>query len=137
MPIPDLPGINPSRIRRTLGGVDDNNMQQMWLPGMEPEFVPPPGSVSGEGLIGRYGILQRKRFIDIEAHHMPSANYMGQLGIPRSRGLAMNMHVSRHARTQTYRISPPDWYLELTPRQALASDILDMRKIYRIDNCIS
>jgi hypothetical protein len=49
-------------------------------------------------------------------------------GYTPNRGITMNVQTGRHRLTGTYGPSPN---LRLTPRQALANDIWDLRRIYR------
>jgi uncharacterized Zn-binding protein involved in type VI secretion len=101
--------------------------------------TPPKTLLPGEGNVGTYRDLSRagSRGDNLTPHHMPSDGYMQGRGVPgytRDRGISMNMEQprvgGRHRQTSTYG-RPPD--LTLTPRQALARDIRDARRIYQQD----
>ncbi len=99
----------------------------------------------GEGDIGIYKDLIKagKRGDNITPHHMPSAEYMSKKGIARNDGLCMNMEMpvpgsgGRHRLTDTYGGNMTDaekaFYYSLSPRDALAYDIKNLRKIYQND----
>jgi RHS repeat-associated protein len=100
----------------------------------------PASLLPGEGDVGSYGDLRRggRTGDNVTPHHIPSDRYMSERvpGYTRNEGIAMNMEQptpgtgGRHRRTASYG-SPPD--LSLTPRQALARDIMDARRIYQAD----
>ncbi len=93
-----------------------------------------------EGKVGTYKQLvkQGTAFDNITPHHMPSAEKMKQAGIKRNDGVSMNMEQphpgtgGRHLETNTYGLSgeKSKAYLNLSFRDALAHDILDVRRIY-------
>lgn len=90
-----------------------------------------------EGNVDTYGNLKGPVGDNITGHHMPSAAYMSQkYGISAKDAVAMNMehyypsNTGRHSQTRTFRQKP---FLNETPRQALARDIRDARKIYMRD----
>ena len=97
----------------------------------------------GEGDIGTYKDLVKagKRGDNITPHHMPSAEYMGTKGVARNDGLCMNMEMpspgtgGRHRLTDTYGRNMTDtkkaYYYSLSPRDALAYDIKNLREIYQ------
>ena len=97
----------------------------------------------GEGDIGTYrDLLDAGKVGDnITPHHMPSAEYMAQHGISKKDGLCMNMEMpcpgtgGRHRLTDTYGRNMTDaekaYYYSLSPRDALAYDIANMREIYQ------
>ena len=99
----------------------------------------------GEGDIGIYKDLIKtgKRGDNITPHHMPSAEYMSKKGIARNDGLCMNMEMpvpgsgGRHRLTDTYGGNMTEaekaFYYSLSPRDALAYDIKNLRKIYQSD----
>ncbi len=99
----------------------------------------------GEGDIGTYNDLIKagKRGDNLTPHHMPSAEYMLKKGVARSDGLCMNMEMpvpgsgGRHRLTDTYGSNMTDaekaFYYSLSPRDALAYDIKNLRKIYQND----
>lgn len=72
---------------------------------------------------------------------MPSAEYMAQHGVGKKDGLCMNMEMpspgtgGRHRLTDTYGRNMTDaekaYYYSLSPRDALAYDIANMRQIYQ------
>ncbi|MBD2782970.1 RHS repeat domain-containing protein, partial [Xenorhabdus szentirmaii] len=89
----------------------------------------------GEGGVGAYGKLPGVPGDDLTGHHMPSAEYMKQrFGKSKRETIAMQMehkypsNKGRHPLTRTYSRRP---FLDETPREALARDIKDARKIYR------
>lgn len=98
-----------------------------------------------EGRVGKYGDFSGKKFKgdNLTAHHMPSSQYMRlKCGVSNSKGVCMMMDQphpgkgGRHRETFTYgRLSKEkkEEYLNKTPREALANDILDARKIYMKD----
>ena len=101
----------------------------------------------GEGDIGTYRDLIKagKRGDNITPHHMPSAGYMKQKGVANSDGLAMNMEMpspgtgGRHRLTDTYggNMTPEQraYYYSLSPRDALAYDIKNVKKYIRVRDC--
>ena len=96
-----------------------------------------------EGEIGTYRELLDAGEVgdNITPHHMPSAEYMSQYGVGREDGLCMNMEMpspgtgGRHRLTDTYGRNMTDaekaYYYSLSPRDALAYDIANMRQIYQ------
>ena len=105
----------------------------------------------GEGDVGTFRQLTRsgKPGDDITPHHMPSDTYMkrhltdGEPTFPgynRNGGVSMNMEQphpgtgGRHRRTSSYGTSPD---LSVNPRDALARDIRDARRIYQEDGLYS
>ena len=96
----------------------------------------------GEGDIGTYRELLKagKRGDNITPHHMPSAGYMSLRGVSRNDGLCMNMEMpspgtgGRHRMTATYGGNMTEaqkaYYYSLSPRDALAYDISNLRQIY-------
>ncbi len=91
-----------------------------------------------EGAVGTYCELLKKgrRGDNLTPHHIPSNAYMQVrvLGYTRDQGIAIMMeHLSpgmggRHRQTLSYGQSPN---LGLSPRQALAREVWDVRSIYR------
>jgi filamentous hemagglutinin len=69
---------------------------------------------------------------------MPSAEYMKNNGVSKNNGISMNMEQlvkgGRHRLTDTYGRNMTDaekaYYYSLSPRDVLAYDIMDVRKIY-------
>ncbi|PQQ23319.1 hypothetical protein C6H66_20275 [Photorhabdus hindustanensis] len=89
----------------------------------------------GEGGVGPYGKLPGTPGDDLTGHHMPSAEYMKKkFGISKSKSIAMQMehkypsNKGRHPLTRSYARRP---FLHETPRETLAKDIMDARKIYK------
>jgi len=90
----------------------------------------------GEGKVGTYKELlkSRRKGDNITPHHMPSADYMKNHGVAKNDGVCMNMEQptpgvgGRHRQTRSYGSggNPNE-----TPRDALARDIRDARKIYQ------
>lgn len=68
----------------------------------------------------------------LDAHHMPSNNYMKNKGVSKEDGVAIEMQPARHTQTRTY--GNKNKYPELlneTPREALGRDIKDVKKVYQ------
>jgi hypothetical protein len=98
--------------------------------------------LKGEGKVGTYRnlIKKGKKGDNITPHHMPSDKYMKRKGVKRDDGISMNMeHPSpgtggRHRKTKTNGSNQTDAerqaYYDLSPRDALAHDIKDARRIY-------
>lgn len=99
----------------------------------------------GEGDIGTYNDLLKagKRGDNLTPHHMPSAEYMSKKGVSKYEGLCMNMEMpvpgsgGRHRLTFTYggnmTNAEKTFYYSLSPRDALAYDIKNLREIYKND----
>jgi hypothetical protein len=93
-----------------------------------------PPLLPGELQTGTYrGLLDAgNKGDDLTPHHMPSAEFMKQFGVTRDQGVALMMEhpavAGRHRETRTYGVSPN---LGESPREALAHDIRDVRRIYR------
>ncbi len=97
----------------------------------------------GEGDIGTYRDLLDAGEVgdNITPHHMPSAEYISQYGASKKDGLCMNMEMpspgtgGRHRLTDTYGRNMTDaekaYYYSLSPGDALAYDIKNVRKIYQ------
>jgi len=95
--------------------------------------------LSSEGNVGTYKDLVKSgsRGDNITPHHMPSAEYMKEnFNISKNDGVSMNMEQpfpgagGRHRLTRSYG-SGTD--LTETPRDSLARDIMDVRRIYQND----
>lgn len=96
--------------------------------------------VPGEGAVGTYGELHqaRRKGDNLTPHHIPSDAFMKAKvpGYTREKGISIWMeHPSpgvggRHRKTLSYGSSPD---LSLSPRQALAREVWDVRSIYRQD----
>jgi hypothetical protein len=67
---------------------------------------------------------------NIDVHHMPSKAYMEKHGIKKGDGIAMNMKKEDHALTRTHG-NRSNAQSNLEPRDELAADIRDVRKIYQ------
>jgi len=98
--------------------------------------VPGNRLLPGELEFGEFGKLGGEVGDDITGHHMPPAGYMRQkYGIAPGDALAMNMEHpfpgkgGRHRATRTYG-RPTSEFIGEMPRQALARDIADVRRIY-------
>ncbi|MFP2923984.1 PAAR domain-containing protein [Pyxidicoccus sp. 3LG] len=99
-----------------------------------------PGLLPGEGRVGTFGELQRmgKRGDNLTPHHIPPDAYMKEKvpGYMRDKGISIMMEQprpgtgGRHRRTQSYGAQPD---LSLPPRQALARELRDARRIYQKD----
>jgi toxin YxiD len=74
---------------------------------------------------------------NLTPHHMPADSYMKQHGVKRNDGVAMDVEQpspgtgGRHRRTRTYGRGAD---LSEAPRDALARDIKDARKVYSEDS---
>ena len=101
-------------------------------------------SSTGNGLLnneldyGRYGSIPKPSGDDLTGHHMPSNDYMKKnFNISKKDSWAMNLEQpntsGRHRRTFTYGLSSDSrgkqLYDALTPRDALAFDMYDARRI--------
>ncbi|XZH90705.1 hypothetical protein ACSXEW_16715 (plasmid) [Clostridium perfringens] len=91
---------------------------------------------------GAYGKLEKVPYDNITGHHMPSNHYMKEkYYIPTNESSAFNLEQispgmgGRHRRTFTYGLKGrnKDLYLNLMPRDALAFDINDVRRILKED----
>ena len=99
--------------------------------------------LSREGDIGTYRDLLDAGEIgdNITPHHMPSAEYMSQYGVGKKDSLCMNVEMpspgtgGRHRLTDAYGRNMTDaekaYYYSLSPRDALAYDIANVREIYQ------
>ena len=68
----------------------------------------------------------------LDAHHMPSNNYMKNKGVSKEDGIAIEMQPARHTQTRTYGNKNKDpELLKETPREALGRDIKDVKKVYQ------
>lgn len=97
----------------------------------------------GEGDIGTYDELVKagERGDNITPHHMPSAEYMSAKGVSKKDGLCINMEMpcpgtgGRHRMTDTYgrNMTNPEkaYYYSLSPRDALAYDVKNLKRIYQ------
>ena len=94
-----------------------------------------------EGNIDTYNKLVKagKRGDNITPHHAPSAEYMKQVGVSKGDGLSINMEQptvgGRHRMTDTYGRNMTNAekanYYSLSPRDALAYDLKNLRNIYK------
>lgn len=95
---------------------------------------------------GHFGKLPNEKADDITGHHMPSNKYMQEeFGIDTKESYAMFLEHphpgkgGRHRRTFTYGLNQKsrkedfDLYMSLKPRDALAFDINDARRILKED----
>ncbi len=87
------------------------------------------------GEIGSYKSLQKAATIGdgIEAHHMPSKAFMKQWGISADDAYALNISKAAHIKTFTYghAADRQSYYMSLSPNEALALDMSNLRAIYR------
>ncbi len=91
-----------------------------------------------EGSVDTYSELVKKgsKGDNLTPHHMPADSVMKEHGVKRKDGVSMNIEQptpgtgGRHRRTRTYGRKAD---LSETPREALARDIKDSRKIYKED----
>ncbi|WP_252250546.1 RHS repeat-associated core domain-containing protein [Clostridium sp. ZBS13] len=97
-------------------------------------------SFSMEGEIGTYSELIKsgKWGDNITPHHMPSAEYMSKKKVSKNDGLCMNVDQpkkgGRHRETYTYGRNmtneQKNFYYALSPRDALAFDLNNLKEIY-------
>jgi hypothetical protein len=96
----------------------------------------------GEGDVGTYDdlVAAGSKGDNITPHHIPSANRMAKEGVAKADGISINMEHphpgtgGRHRATFTYG-SQAD--LNMSPRDALAAGVRDLRKIYQADGLYS
>jgi len=94
--------------------------------------------LQGEGKVGTFRELEKfgRKGDNLTPNHMPQDAYMQIYGVKRSDGIAMMMEQpvpgvgGRHRLTQTYGGRPN---LGISPRNELASDVFDVRAIYKKD----
>ncbi len=68
----------------------------------------------------------------LDAHHIPSNNYIKNKCISKEDGIAIEMQPARHTQTRTYGNKNKDpQLLKETPREALGRDIKDVKKVYQ------
>ena len=96
-----------------------------------------PQLLPGEGRVDTYGELSKmKRGDNLTPHHIPQNSYMKSKGVSADEGIAILMEHpfpgtgGRHRATATYGRKPD---LTRNPRDILAHDVQDARKIYRKD----
>jgi hypothetical protein len=87
------------------------------------------------GQVGRYGDLIKGAgkggFKDgLQAHHIPSKDFMSRFGVKETEGLSVMMTVPQHKATRTYGRSN---LTQINPRSELAADLRDVRSILRKD----
>ncbi|CAG0953427.1 hypothetical protein ANRL4_00220 [Anaerolineae bacterium] len=90
----------------------------------------------GEGMVGTYDdlIAAGSKGDNLTPHHVPSAEHMGQYGVKKGDGITINMEQpvpgsgGRHRQTFTYGTQAD---LNMSPRDALAAGIRDLRSIYQ------
>jgi uncharacterized Zn-binding protein involved in type VI secretion len=98
----------------------------------------PPALLPGEGKVGTFAELRRagRRGDNLTPHHIPPDSFMKEKvpGYTRDTGISIMMEQpmpgtgGRHRKTQSYG-NPPD--LSLSPRQMMARELLDARRIYK------
>jgi hypothetical protein len=98
----------------------------------------PPALLPGEGKVGTFAELRRagRRGDNLTPHHIPPDAFMKEKvpGYTRDMGISIMMEQptpgtgGRHRKTPSYG-NPPD--LSLTPRQMMARELLDARRIYK------
>ena len=111
----------------------------------EAKFAPTgedkPLLLPGEGDIDTYSNLIKAGDPgdNLTPHHMPSSKYMKQYGVENADGLSMNVEQprtqGRHRMTDTYGRNMTNqekaYYYSLSPRDALAYDLYNLREIYQ------
>jgi hypothetical protein len=98
----------------------------------------PSPVLPSEGNVGTYDELINAgiKGDNVTPHHIPSAKHMGQYGIAKGDGIAINMEMpspgtgGRHRDTFTYGTGAD---VEMSSRDALAAGIRDVRSIYQRD----
>jgi nucleoid-associated protein YgaU len=96
----------------------------------------------GELDVGTYGDLKKAGSTgdNITPHHIPSAAHMETVGVSKADGLSINVEMpvpgtgGRHRRTFTY---GTDADVAMSSRDALASGVRDLRRIYQQDGLYS
>lgn len=98
--------------------------------------APASGMLPTEGVVGSYDdlIAAGTKGDNITPHHVPSANRMADEGVAKGDGIAINMEHphpgagGRHRDTFTYGTQAD---ANMTPREALAAGVRDLRDIYQ------
>ena len=109
-------------------------------------LLPTPPILMTETNAGTYRDLKHAgvEYDNITPHHMPSTGYMKRNALDPwslNEGWAMNMYdpgpkyIGRHTRTTTFstRLTRIPHYANLSPRDALAYDVREVRRIYMED----
>lgn len=82
--------------------------------------------------VGKYNKMQQYKEKDLEFHHIPSTKQIEKYGLKKKDGISIGVQRERHALTRTHGNGNKKILKNYeTMRDALASDIKDMRKIYR------
>ena len=97
--------------------------------------------LASEGKVAKFKelIKKGKKGDNVTPHHLPSDAYMKKHGIARKDGVSINMEQpktgGRHRKTKTYGSNMTkaerEAYYKLSPRDAMAYDIKDIKKIYK------
>lgn len=95
-----------------------------------------PRLLPGEGRVGRFGDFDDARVTgdNLTPHHMPADSYMRSRGVSRDDGIAMQIEQPSPGTGGRHRATRTDGRgadLSETPRQALARDVMDARRIYQ------
>lgn len=91
--------------------------------------------VKGELKVGSYGKLKQSPERGLDYHHIPSAKQMEKYGVRKDEGIGMGMERDRHSLTRTFKGKNREILgSNEKPREALARDIRDSRRIYQDNN---
>lgn len=87
--------------------------------------------VKNELKVGEYGKLKQSPSKELQYHHIPSTKQIEKFGIKKDNGIAIGMQSTRHSLTRTYKNGNKQILKNNeTPRDALARDIKDTKRIY-------
>ncbi|MBA9066283.1 hypothetical protein GGQ91_005714 [Methylobacterium fujisawaense] len=95
------------------------------------------GLLPGELSVGKFNELPQVRGDNLTPHHIPSANRMMKENISRRDGISIMVEQpspgqgGRHRKTKTYGSRHDEG---MSPRDALADGIKDLKEIYKQDN---
>lgn len=85
--------------------------------------------------VGQYGKMIKNRETGLDYHHMPSTKQIEKYGVEKNDGIAMGLEHDRHTLTRTYKSgNKPILKNNEAPRDALARDIKDQKKILQDNN---
>lgn len=95
--------------------------------------------VNGELKTGRYEDIVNSRLPakskaeQLQAHHIPSKAVLKRNGIDPKDGASVEMKAARHEKTRTFGGNNTEILKSESPRNALARDVKDFKKIYKHD----
>lgn len=85
--------------------------------------------------VGQYGKMIKNREPGLDYHHMPSTKQIEKYGVKKNDGISMGLQHDRHSLTRTYKNgNKPILKNNEAPRDALARDIKDQKKILQDNN---